>query len=338
MVTAWNVPRRSIVIARTKLLRHEPRVGSRMKDVDAPAGIKHVVLGLWLLVAGGLAGCQPNGPPTLCTNSDAGSAETTTQAIPDCAGSIGKSNGTRQPIRSAQGPAVTFIEPRPIGFKMDFSRTPEEPAVIELSSIKFGRVSQSRLQRLVDTVLAKYPPDTIGCVSQIFIGGTLTYNGRSVGGFQFLGIIFIATGDKDAGAPTDEFVTRALHHEISHSLLDANWTRFDAGRFQANLPPGFAYNNENTGVVLEKYGSANEDVMSLELLRSGFLVEWAKRNQNEDFASYAEVLLARPGVLFELFKPDSRVGRKARIVREFYLSIDPRFEQMFERPVSTNAE
>jgi hypothetical protein len=49
----------------------------------------------------------------------------------------------------------------------------------------------------------------------------------------------------------------------------------------------------------------------------------------QDFNSYAEVLLQRPGLLLETFAPESRVGRKAQVVRDFYVAIDRRFEGLF---------
>lgn len=233
-----------------------------------------------------------------------------------------------------QTPTIIFLGPRPpqFPFKMDFSSPPEPPSFIELSPIKLGEAAQTRLRRLMQAEMARYPSGTLGSVSQIFVGSTLTHSGRSVGGVHFMGLVFIGAGEQDSGTATDAHVVRALHHEVSHALMEKHGTygtKFDAARFRAALPPGFVYTDDRPGADKEAPFRPGDDTVSLELLDEGFLAPWAQCNMEEDFASYAEDMLNRPGSLLDLFAADSAVGRKARVVRDFYLAIDPRFAAMF---------
>lgn len=234
------------------------------------------------------------------------------------------------------GLKIEFVGPRPPGFpfRMDFSPgPPETPASIELSPLKFDEAGRSRLQRLLHVEMAKYPSGVLGFVSQVYVGGTLTYNSDAVGGFHFLGMVFIAAGEHDAGASTDAHVARAFHHEVAHALMDAHRATFDGARFRAALPAGFNYDEERPAdppPALTAGSRPGDDSPSLDLLDEGFLVPWGKRSMDEDFASYAEVLVRKPELLLATFAPESRVGRKARVVRDFYIAIDPRFEAVFE--------
>lgn len=267
-------------------------------------------------------------------------AETMHRPAPDPA--IKDSVAAQPEGRGGVGSKVEFVGPRPpdLPFRMDLSPgPPEPPAAIELSSVTFDEAAQNRLRRLLCVEMAKYPSDVLESVSQVYVGGTLTYNGEAVGGFHFLGMVFIAAGEQDAGAWTDAHVARAFHHEVSHALMDAHRAKFDAARFREALPAGFVYTEERpVGVggspVIEEGPhpgpGPGEDSPSLDLLHEGFLVPWAKRGMDEDFASYAEVLLRRPELLLVTFAPESRVGRKARVVRDFYVAIDPRFEAVLE--------
>lgn len=238
-------------------------------------------------------------------------------------------DGAEQP--EGKTPTIEFVGPRPpqFPFRMDFSAPPDPPSLIELSPATFSEATQRRLDRLLRAEMARYPSGTLGVVSEIYVGGTLTYNACPAGAFQFVGLVFIAAGEADAGTVTDRHVVRGLHHELSHALMDAHRATFDAARFREALPSGFDYTDDRPGAVEEKAYGPGDDSPSLDLLDEGFLVPWARRSMDEDFSSYAEVLLRKPGLLLKTFAPDSRVGRKARVVRDFYIAIDKRFEGVF---------
>jgi hypothetical protein len=209
---------------------------------------------------------------------------------------------------------------------------PDPPSAYELSPFALGKEVEDRLGRVLRSEIARYPSGSLGVASMVTIGSKLTRNGQCVGAVHFFGVILIAAGEHDAGASTDAHVARAFHHEVSHALMGAHGTKFDAALFRAALPPGFVYADDRPGVVDGGPLGPEEDSPSLDLLDEGFLVPWGKRRMDEDFASYAEVLLRKPELLLATFAPESRVGRKARVVRDFYLAIDPGFGAIFAPP------
>lgn len=185
------------------------------------------------------------------------------------------------------------------------------------------------MRQILVAELSRYPSGLRGMPDSIMIGGTLSHSGRSVGAAHFVGMVFIAVGEGDAGPETDAHFVRALHHEISHSLFDSRRNKFDAKRFRELLPKAFAYVTDHNPAAAPEHYAPGGDSPTLELLSEGFLVPWAKHSISEDFSSYSEVLLQRPDYLLDLFAADSVVGRKARVVRDFYIAIDPRLASMF---------
>lgn len=238
-------------------------------------------------------------------------------------------DGPAQP--EDETPTLWFLGPRPpeFPFRMEFTEPPDPPAVLELSPFAPGMPVQDRLRRVLRDEISRYPAGTLGVVDTVIIGSTLAHNGRSVGASYMMGLVFIAAGEQDAGAATDAHVVRAFHHEVSSLLLHGHRAKFNEAEFRAALPEGFVYRDDRPGADPEAPLDPEEDTPSLELLHEGFLLPWATRNMEQDFNSYAEVLLQRPGLLLETFAPESRVGRKAQVVRDFYVAIDRRFEGLF---------
>lgn len=228
---------------------------------------------------------------------------------------------------------LLFLGPRPpqFPFRMELTAPPDPPAVLELSPFAPGEAVQDRLRRLLRSEIARYPAGTLdGVVDKVIIGSTLTYNGHAAGGAYLVSIVFIAAGEQDAGAATDAHVVRAFHHEVSSILLHWPPGRFDEAKFRAALPEGFVYRYDRPSAAPDAPFAPSDNIPSLELIDEGFLIPWAKWNMEQDFNSYAEVLMSKPGLLLKTFAPESRVGRKARVVRDFYVTIDPRFEAMLD--------
>jgi hypothetical protein len=240
-----------------------------------------------------------------------------------------KQSPPESPVEPIGAPEIRFIRPSLFGFRMDISASAAKPHVIALSPAPSGSEFESRIRHLLWKEIGRYPQGALGAVDSIVIGGTLTDDKLSVGGVTFLGMVFIATGERDAGKVTDEHVIRAFHHECSHALMNVHQAKFDVGTFRAALPTGFQYAEDRPGATKRNPLEPDEELLSLELLNDGFLIPWAKRNMEEDFASYAEVLFENPKWLLSMFHPESRVGRKARVVRDFYIAIDSRFESLF---------
>ena len=214
---------------------------------------------------------------------------------------------------------------------MDFSPSGEPEWVIELTSTPLASAVQDRIRNVVERELARYPAGSLDRIlDAVLIGGDLTVGGLTARGAYAFGLVFLTIGERDWGQATDERVIATLHHEISSLLLRAHRERFDETRFRGALPTGFRYEADRIENGAYQQLRGWEFDVSLGYLEAGFLKPWAMRSLEQDFNSYAEELLVRPPRLLRMFAPESLVGRKARVVRDFYIAIDPRFAELFE--------
>lgn len=210
------------------------------------------------------------------------------------------------------------------------TRPSEPPCVITGTPFSQDEVAQVQVRSVIEGEFKKYPPGVLTArVDTVQVFNTLKVNERFVGGMYIMGIVFIAAGEHFVGEAWENHVAQTLHHEISSILLFTHWQKFDKVAFDGTLPEGFVYIYDRPDADTEAPYNMDEFNPSLAQLSDGFLVPWAMRNLEQDFNSYAEILLWRPELLLRVFAPDSAVGRKARVVRDFYIAIDKRFEAVF---------
>lgn len=233
-------------------------------------------------------------------------------------------------------PPIEFIRQGLVPFTMDVSIDPEFPVVI--SGTPLPEPAHDHVRAVLRRELERYPKGVLSkpdatVLSSVFVFEALTINGRSVSGAYIIGIVFISAGAFDGpGLQDDASIARTLHHELSSLFRLAFPRRFDEPRFRESLPPGFVYDDEKPGADTAAIFQGVNAPTSLEALADGFIAQYATTNFGQDFNSYAEVLLWKPQLLLSTFAPDSRVGRKARTVRDFYIAIDNRFEALFTTP------
>ncbi len=214
---------------------------------------------------------------------------------------------------------------------MEYSFLPGPERFLELTSAPEDPALQDRIRKVVAAELSRYPPGTLdSLLDAVLIGGELTVGGLRANGAYVFGTVFLTVDETDFGWATSERVVATLHHEISSILLRAHRAKFDEASFRNALPAKFTYEDDRIGLEDHQPLRAWEFDVSLGYLEVGFLKPWAMRNLEQDFNSYAEELFVRPPRLLRLFAAESLVAKKARIVRDFYCSIDPRFAPIFE--------
>ena len=268
-------------------------------------------------------GCSPSGAllADALVPAASGSDRKPPQESPRAAGSL---------EAASRRPEVSFYSQAQIPLRMELPVSGEGDVLFELTSAPVDPKLEQRVRSIVESELRRYPKGTLDCLDAVMIGGELTVAVNAAKGAYLLGIVFLTVGDADLGWATDERVVSTLHHEISSVLLHAHRSRLDEARFRAALPAGFRYaEDQDSRVWLQPLRGWEFDV-SLGYLEAGFLEPWAMRCLEQDFNSYAEELFVRPPRLLRMFAPESLVGRKARVVRDFYIAIDPRFAELFE--------
>lgn len=232
-------------------------------------------------------------------------------------------------------PEIRFAPAGPVPFRMDASTDPDEPMVI--TGTPLTESSRDAIRAVLLRELRRYPAGVLNkpgatVLSMVIVCDTLAINGKPVSGTYISGIVFIAAGAAvTPGMTRDEYNARTLHHELSSLFRLRYPSVLDEKRFRAALPAGFAYADEkpgaDPGVILEGQNALG----SLDDIANGFIAQYAATSLSQDFNSYAEVLVWKPEVLLRTFAADSRVGRKARVVRDFYIAIDPRFAEMLDK-------
>lgn len=222
---------------------------------------------------------------------------------------------------------IKFMQQSPIPFKMDL-----EPNLV-ITGTPLPPEEVAHVRQVLELELKRYPPGLLKpLLGSVAVFKTLAVNEQPAGGSYFIGLVYIAAGAYPPGEARDNDIRRVLHHEISSIFMRMHWGMFDDAKFRSLNPPDFEYAYPNEVVEGEpprKAYAAADIIPSLTELGDGFLVPYARSNLEQDFNSYAEILLWRPELLLKLFAPDSTVGRKARVVRDFYIAIDKRFEPMF---------
>lgn len=194
-----------------------------------------------------------------------------------------------------------------------------------------------RVRRIVEAELRRYPPGLLEAeLDDIVIFDTLSINDVPAGGTCFETMVFVAAGNGQGGLRSDRDIALTIHHEISRILRLWRDHLIDDQRFLAANPPGFEYvadQHRAAGIDLtdSDYFRTASFYISLTDLTQGFLEPGSRLHQNQDFTNYAHALFMNPTLLLRAFAPDSAVGRKARVVRDFYLAVDPRFATVFER-------
>jgi hypothetical protein len=193
------------------------------------------------------------------------------------------------------------------------------------------RVEHAR--QVVEKAISLYPPGFLAPrLHGVVVQKTIECDGQPYAGTYMFGLVLVATDAyPQAGQRQDDYLTRAVHHEISSVLLHAHRDLFDESRFRAANPPGFVYTDEGGPSVGSSPVNTSPDRGEM---KYGFLALYARQNLEQDFNSYAEVMLWEPGMLLEPQLAEMPIGRKARAVRDFYVAIDKRFAAIFDAPVA----
>ncbi|MCC6230929.1 MAG: hypothetical protein IT432_17090 [Phycisphaerales bacterium] len=187
------------------------------------------------------------------------------------------------------------------------------------------------IKGVVEKALSMYPPGFLASqLRGVIVENTIAYDSQSCNGTYIFDLVFIAAGAyPENGKRQDDYTTRAVHHEISSVLLNKHRGLFDEARFRSANPPGFVYADEGG----PKLGSSPVNTSpEMPEMKYGFLANYARQNLEQDFNSFAEVMLWEPGILLEPELSEMPIGRKARAVRDFYVAIDTRFASIFDPP------
>lgn len=183
-----------------------------------------------------------------------------------------------------------------------------------------------RYVTLVNRALAKYPPALIRKhLKQIRVGGEYLEDGGIITGMYDRDRLFLFYNDKN-GDNSDLYLEQTIHHEFSSILIkDYNfpafdWLKLNPSDFRYIIKPSEinAYMNS-----VESYNASEAQ------LKQGLVSCYGKANAENDINSYAELIFTKPETMKEYIRKYPRISRKYEMIKQFYLSISPRFNIVF---------
>jgi len=257
---------------------------------------------------------------------------------------------TAQPVTQATAQPPAQAENREeLWKKVSFPRTfhlalnveePKKGIITWWKAVPRGEIP--RIREALAAVFDRYPPGVIErYVNYIYVvseGEHLLPTGEKYqyGGCIILGGMIILTTLPRTGDLTADLTT-VFDHEFSSALFQNYKLRehLDEAAFVGANPEGFVYDMDRPGVdpdwTMKRTFTYGQTRPSLEEMADGFFTTRARLSLEEDFNYYAQYLMWRPRAMLGLFDEDSAVGRKLRVVRDFYLAVDPRFAEHFDK-------
>ena len=185
----------------------------------------------------------------------------------------------------------------------------------------------SRYARVLATELQKYPADVISAnLEHIYLIGELRLFGTDYGGTSVGKSIFLTGGSRAQGY--DEYYLASLfHHEFSSVLLRHH--SFPELRWKVLNPEGFTYTDDDADVL--QAIARGELSGNAVLHEQGFIAEYGHTTLENDFNLYAETVFVDPDRMQALINEHRAIREKYYLLKEFYLSVSPNFQDVFER-------
>lgn len=172
---------------------------------------------------------------------------------------------------------------------------------------------------LVEKFLSKYPKEVISNnLSDIFLLGTLEFNGKSYGGTYMDSAIYVSTGG--FYIHSDSSLLGLMHAEFS-SILFHNY-KFPLEEWETVNKPTWRY----LGSGFDMLGRPEIYDQTDELLQNGFLQEYSQATLEEDFNKFVEWTFTKPERLRKLASKYERVRKKYELLIKFYESIDAKID------------
>jgi len=126
---------------------------------------------------------------------------------------------------------------------------------------------------------------------------------------------------------TDFYIKQTFHHEFSSALMKNH--DFPIERWLDANPPDVKYETD-----FEKYLRSiaqDRDLQGSEYFyQRGMISKYSYSTMENDFNLYAQTVFNEPKRMKDLVKKYPLIRKKYEILKEFYLSISPKFSNTFD--------
>ncbi|GEP43981.1 hypothetical protein BGE01nite_32720 [Brevifollis gellanilyticus] len=162
-------------------------------------------------------------------------------------------------------------------------------------------------------------------MKSVFVLGELRYCGVVTSGTNSRTSVYLRIGDEKAGY-TDAHIEGVFHAEFSSILLRNHPEFLDKQTWQSLNPPGFKY--LGNGVDAVKQGKAGQK-MSNTLHAEGFLIEYSRSTQENDFNGFSARLFRGDASVWAIAENHSKIRRKLKLTIGFYQKLDATMDEAF---------
>ena len=238
-------------------------------------------------------------------------------------GALLLSSRVRDPLHRAR--AMGLAQDVVVGFgdPSTFYASPFLPVDAKIAGVEASAVQAPALGPALDGIeaaLSRYPSAFVGLlIKAIFVAGSIRIEGALAGGTYGPAWIILAA-PIDIGAASIELTCRiGVHHELSSFVYLRGQT---VQRWQESEPKTWSF----AGSAARQLAGDRAPAPPVE---TGFLSAYGATSPENDFNVYAEKMMTEMGTVMRLAAIAPLVARKAALVRQAYLAIDPRMDRAF---------
>jgi len=177
----------------------------------------------------------------------------------------------------------------------------------------------TRVLAAVEKFLSAYPKELLKKnLTDIYLVSGMKFYGKGFGAAYGNSAIYVNSEGESKGY-TEQFLLSQMHSELSSIFLMNYAGEFSQEAWKSVNVAGWEYN----GTGVEMLGRNDIFAQTDELLSRGFLVKYSQSSIENDVNMFAFWAFTKPEQLRELTSKYDRIGRKYRLVVQFYNKIDP---------------
>jgi hypothetical protein len=218
----------------------------------------------------------------------------------------------------------------PISFDADKNAFPAEWTKSPINAKGESLIGSERTRSYanVDKASKKYPANLLKLhLRKVYLLARIEFYGLPYGGTNSLDTLYLTNRGVAQGF-TDAYLEESFHHELSSIFLRNHPAFLDQKTWSACNPPKFTYTSNGTEAVRTGKDST---VYDPEYNKDGFLAQYAKTSQEEDFNMMAGGLFTGRPEFWKVVDKFPRIRQKAGVVIAFYHRLDPLFTEPYFR-------
>ena len=216
----------------------------------------------------------------------------------------------------------------PIEVKVTEKTFPEDWKSEEINSHGEDLASDevSRSLKIIKKALKKYPEEVLKQnLVKIYVLKRIEFFGVGYGGTNSNDIVYVTNNGISEGY-TDEYLEKTFHHEFSSILLRNYPDLFPEKKWKAINTAD--YKDESGGVEAIRSNAAGTD-FSDELMKQGFLYQYAMTDLENDLNSFAENIFCQKEDYKSFVLKYLKIKQKQDLIIEFYQKINENFSKEF---------